>query len=248
LVVGLDIFRDHFSDYTDRYVLIGGTACSVIMADVGLEFRATKDLDIVLYVEALDEDFVSKFWDFISKGKYQNRQKSTGKEVFYRFYSPAFQGFPSMLELFSRKPDSVSLEGGGHLTPIPTTEAAASLSAILLDDEYYHFIHSGKVEIAGISLVDAGHLIPLKARAWLDLLILKQSGGNVDERDIRKHKNDVLPDKLMGQNIRNALQGTKEIKLYDGSCYVHEEFTTQDVERLRADHPNLSSRMLRGGG
>jgi hypothetical protein len=32
--------------------LIGGTACIVIMQEAGLDFRATKDLDIVLYVEA----------------------------------------------------------------------------------------------------------------------------------------------------------------------------------------------------
>jgi hypothetical protein len=28
------------------------------------------------------------FGDFIKKGRYQNRQKSTGKKMFYRFYEP----------------------------------------------------------------------------------------------------------------------------------------------------------------
>ena len=32
MVNGLDIFRGHFQDYADRYVLIGGTACEIAMA------------------------------------------------------------------------------------------------------------------------------------------------------------------------------------------------------------------------
>jgi hypothetical protein len=39
--------------YGDQYVLIGGTAATLAMEEAGLEFRATKDLDIVLYIEAL---------------------------------------------------------------------------------------------------------------------------------------------------------------------------------------------------
>lgn len=57
MVRGLDIFRRHFEAFADRYVLIGGTAATIAMADAGLEFRATKDLDIVLVVEALDAEF-----------------------------------------------------------------------------------------------------------------------------------------------------------------------------------------------
>lgn len=49
-----------------------------------------------------------------------------------------------------------------------------------------------------------------------------------------------LPDKLMGQNVQNALGDKKHIELYDGSCYVHEEFTTQEVQALRKTHPELS--------
>jgi hypothetical protein len=192
MVKGLELFEKHFAPYEDKYVLIGGTACMIVMQDAGLEFRATKDLDIVLHVEALDIEFVKAFWEFIRAGGYQNRQRSTGKEVFYRFYSPSNTDFPAMLELFSRIPDTVKLEDGSHLTPIPVNEAAISLSAILLNDDYYHFIHSGKRKTSGLSIVDAAHLIPLKARAWIDLDARKAIGEAVDEKDIRKHKNDIL--------------------------------------------------------
>ena len=48
MVDGLDLFREHFASYADRYVLIGGTAASIAMDELGVEFRVTKDLDIIL--------------------------------------------------------------------------------------------------------------------------------------------------------------------------------------------------------
>lgn len=192
MIKGLEKFKRHFSAYSDSYVLIGGVACAVAMEEVGLEFRATKDLDIVLYVETLDLNFMSAFWNFIREGGYENKQRSTGKNLFYRFDSPINDDFPAMLELFSRIPDSVHFEGSGHLTPIPANGSIMSLSAILLDDNYYYFTHSGKQDIGGISIVKASHLIPLKSRAWLDLMDAKQSGEIVDQKNIKKHKNDVM--------------------------------------------------------
>ena len=51
MVKGIDRFRAHFEDLNDRYVLIGGAACFLALDKAGLEFRATKDLDIVLCVD-----------------------------------------------------------------------------------------------------------------------------------------------------------------------------------------------------
>lgn len=192
MVKGLDIFKNHFKEYEKHYVLIGGTACTVAMEDAGMDFRATSDLDIVLYVEALDRDFVEVFWEFINAGKYENRQKSTGKKLFYRFHSPGDSTFPEMLELFSRKPDSLDYKGTGHLTPIPIDEEISSLSAILLNDEYYDFIHRGKRNSDGLMVVIPEYLIPLKARAWLDLIQRKADGEDIHMNDIKKHKNDVF--------------------------------------------------------
>ena len=192
MVIGLELFKKHFAPFKDQYILIGGTACAVIMEDSGLDFRSTKDLDIVLYVEALSANFVAAFWQFIEAGGYSNQQHSTGKEIFYRFTSPKAAGFPFMLELFSRRPDTVLLTKESRLTPIPMLEAIKSLSAILLDEDYYEFIHSGKREMDGLSILDAEHLIPLKARACIDLEDRKKNGVITDERDIRKHRNDII--------------------------------------------------------
>lgn len=192
MVRGIERFREYFAPYTDKYILIGGAACTVLMEEAGLPFRATKDLDIVLCVEALDADFVNAFWVFVKEGNYQNTQKSTGKRLFYRFSSPADETYPEMLELFSRVPDALSLADNSHLTPIPVDEEASSLSAILLDDAYYQFIHEGRREVNGLQLIGAEHMIPLKAKAWLDLKALKEKGEKIQSGDIKKHHNDIF--------------------------------------------------------
>lgn len=192
MIRGLDVFKKQFVNYSNSYVLIGGTACSLAMEEAGLDFRATKDFDVVLYVEALEKNFVRSFWEFVKSGKYQNRQESTGKRLFYRFSNPQDSSYPYMIELFSRKPDAVYLSKKGYLTPIPVSEEISSLSAILLDDAYYQFIHEGKREVDGVPILSPTHLIPLKAKAWLDLTSRQDSGGRVDDHDIRKHRNDVI--------------------------------------------------------
>lgn len=193
MVTGLQIFKDHFAYYQDQYVLIGGTACALIMEEAGISFRTTKDLDIVLCVEALNKEFSETFRKFVKKGGYQNQQLSTGKNIFYRFTSPNNKDYPAMLELFSRRPDTVKLYLGQHLTPIPINESTTSLSAILLDDNYYNFIHDGKFEINGLTTIGASHLIPLKAKAWLELTIQRLTNvATVSEKDIKKHRNDIF--------------------------------------------------------
>jgi hypothetical protein len=57
MVRGLGLFKKHFTDFQEKYVLIGGTACTLAMEQAGIAFRATKDLDIVLCVETINKDF-----------------------------------------------------------------------------------------------------------------------------------------------------------------------------------------------
>ncbi len=192
MIKGLDKFREYFAGFSDYYVLIGGTASVLVMDEAGVDFRATKDLDIVLCVEVLDESFAETFWAFVKAGGYQNQQRSSGKKIFYRFNEPQNKSFPFMLELFSRTPDKLVLGADSHLTPIPIDEDVSSLSAILLDEDYYKFIHQHKVEVSGVQVVTEACLIPLKARAWLDLKRQKDKGERVDSKTINKHKKDIF--------------------------------------------------------
>lgn len=193
MVRGLGVFQEWFAAYAAQYVLIGGTAASLTMEDAGLTFRATKDLDIVLHVEALTPAFGEVFWKFIEAGGYGIRQASdTGKPVFYRFQKPANERYPAMVELFARAPDGLQPAEGSQLTPIPLDEAVSSLSAILLEETYYTFIMAGRREVDGLPRIGEDRLIPLKGIAWLELKTQKEQGAKVDAKDVRKHLNDVL--------------------------------------------------------
>ena len=57
MIHGLDFFGQFFVGFEDRYTMIGGVACHLNMAQADINFRATKDLDIVLCAEALDANF-----------------------------------------------------------------------------------------------------------------------------------------------------------------------------------------------
>ena len=70
MVKGIEIFKDYFKDYSDQYVLIGGAACDISFEGSSMNFRATRDLDVVLIVEALTREFGDRFWKFIRDGGY----------------------------------------------------------------------------------------------------------------------------------------------------------------------------------
>ena len=190
MVQGIEKFKAEFSQFSSQYVLIGGTACSILLEERNSEFRATKDLDIVLVIEALREDFVEAFSSFIEKGGYEHIDKNK-EQQYYRFSKLWDSSFPAMLELFSRKPEYLkTIET--RLAPIHVSDEQISLSAILLDDEYYRLITTGSVVVENISVLRIEYLLLFKMKAWLDLSERKNKGENVDSKDIRKHKNDVI--------------------------------------------------------
>jgi hypothetical protein len=192
VVKGLGLFTEHFRAFNDQYILIGGTACDLALGEAGIDFRVTRDLDIVLCAEALTLPFVETFWTFIQAGGYEIQQRAGGAKQFYRFKKPEREEYPYMLELFSRVPDGLDHRRERHLVSVPVEEEVVSLSAILLDDEYYTWIQNGKLMLHDVSIVDPEHIIPLKARACLDLLGRETGGERVDGRDIKKHRNDVF--------------------------------------------------------
>ena len=192
MVTGIDRFREWFRGYEEQYAIIGGTACDLLMSEDGMDFRATKDIDLVLIVEAITPDFGKQFWQFVKDAGYEHQNKSTGLPQFYRFSHPTSGGYPFMIELFSRRAEAINLPDDAVLTPLPMEDDVSSLSAILLDDDYYELVRSGTVVVDGVNVLDAAYLIPFKAKAWLDLTQKKAAGQSVDSKNIRKHKNDVF--------------------------------------------------------
>ena len=60
-------------------------------------------------------------------------------------------------------------------------------------------------------------------------------------KDIPNDKIYFLPDKFMGQNLKNYMerQGIKkDIKFYTGTCYVHEDYSMDDIFKIRLEYPD----------
>lgn len=68
----------------------------------------------------------------------------------------------------------------------------SSLSAILIDEDYYKVLLDGKVIVNELSVLRPEYLIIFKAKAYLDLKSRKEAGEAVDTNDIKKHKKDIL--------------------------------------------------------
>ena len=186
----INSFIEKVKDYADCYTVIGGTACDILMTEAGTDFRATKDIDMILIMEARYKEFAHIFWEFIMEGGYRFGWKNSEKAHFYRFTEPR-SGYPAMIELFSREPNYINFIPDG-IIPIHIDEDTSSLSAILLNDDYYKFMLTGRRVVSGISVLDTEHLIPFKMYAWLDLKDKKARGEHVNERDLKKHKYDVF--------------------------------------------------------
>ena len=125
MVVGLDIFKKYFELYPDSYVIIGGTACDIIIAEA--------------------DDFTS-------------------------------------------------------------------LSAILLNDEYYNYMIEHSQFEDGLRRANIEALICLKVIAFLEIKERIENGSKEDSKQMKKHKADIFrltvmltPDTefLLPTNIQN---------------------------------------------
>ena len=236
MVKGLEKFKTYFQDYTNQYVFIGGTACDILMDELGVPFRATKDLDIVLIIEALDVSFGERFWQFIEDGGYEHRDKNMGEDQFYRFSSPLESEYPEMIELFCRKLVDFELKFNTGITPIHIDESIVSLSAILLNDVYYDLLIRGKRTVYGYSVIEIEAVILFKIKAWIDMKHQLESGKHVDSKTVKKHKNDVF--RLLANVDPSSKVETPELIRADIRKFV--ELVDQD----RPDLKNLGIRVI----
>jgi len=108
MVKGLEKFKEHFSRFEHKYVIIGGTACDVTLQNTDMRPRATDDIDMILVIEKMTPEFGQRFWEFIDLGGYTSRQRKRGEKEpvteLFRFIDPQ-EGFPVQIELLSRYPE-----------------------------------------------------------------------------------------------------------------------------------------------
>lgn len=193
---GLEKFREAFEKFADNYVIIGGTACSIVMTGTAVRPRATHDIDMIVIVEKMTPEFAERFWQFVREAGYRpERRKSIDnvmpKYELYRFLDGK-PDYPAMIELLSRHPDVLGEPRGLIIEPMPVDDEIYSLSAIIMDDDFYHFTINHSHLTDGIRHADSAALIALKTCAYINLLREKAAGNHVNNHDIKKHRSDVL--------------------------------------------------------
>ena len=189
-------FREAFLKYADNYVIIGGTACDIVLRDTDMKPRATSDIDMIVIVENMTPEFAAAFWKFIRDGKYKptKRDRETDGQTVYTLYrfEEAQAGYPVKIELLSRHSDILGEPSGFVIEPIPVDEEVSSLSAIIMDDDYYNFTIKNSFVDNGLKVASPLALIVLKIKAYLNLLAEKEQGHHVNTKHIKKHRSDVL--------------------------------------------------------
>ncbi len=224
MIRGLNHFKDYFREYSEHFVLIGGVASYLLLDEAGASrVRATKDLDIVLMANS-DRYFLQAIKNYVEAGRYEIQRGSRNQATFYRFQRPVDDNFPVMIELFATAGSSFELYDGQHVIPVTNSEGIESLSAILLDDEYYAMIRKNAVDKDGITILNELALIPFKARAYLEI---KERGE--DSKNWKKHRGDII-----NLAVTHLTEESKE-KL-TGKVEKHfVEFMNQFKEELSSD-------------
>ncbi|VTA39051.1 Uncharacterised protein [Streptococcus pneumoniae] len=158
------IFQETFADFQNYYVLIGGTATSIVLDSQGFKSRTTKDYDMVIIDEVKNKEFYTTLNHFLELGEYQGSQKDEKAQLFR--FTTTNPEFPSMTELFSILPE-YTLKKDGREIPLHFDQDAslsalliplhfdqdASLSALLLDEDYYNILVHEKETIQGYSVL-----------------------------------------------------------------------------------------------
>lgn len=237
VVAGLDKFKEALAGHEDSYVLIGGGACSILFDEAGVDFRLTKDLDVVVIVDECGPSFAQAIWDFVKSGGYEAGRRKDGGCSYYRFTLPAGSPLagecPGEIELFARHPDFELGNEASWVAPLPFDDTVSSLSAIILDDGYYEFIRANAVVVGGVSILSALHIIPLKMRAHIDNKRLHGEGVPVSEKVLKKHRADVFElSSLLALDSRFLLEdGIRE----DAEVFLadFEEYASRETNRKR---------------
>lgn len=202
---GFDHFCNYLKGLEEHYVIIGGGAASILMDDEGIEFRATKDVDLVILTRS--KELNARLIAYIADGGYKTREASKSEPRYYRFRSPENKDCPAMIEIFARNESTLELKDGQYIIPVKE-DSAEQLSAILLDDEYFELIKNNLVKSeSGIPLINAVANICLKARAHRELFDRRQAGDKTaEEKAIQKHLKDIW-------RLGATLGGNETVKL-----------------------------------
>ncbi len=78
-----------------------------------------------------------------------------------------------------------------------------------------------------------------EVKAYCDVCVTSANVYDIVAR-IPNEKIYFLPDKFMGQNLRDEMSRRgikKDIQFFSGTCYVHEEYDSEQIQKIRLEYP-----------
>lgn len=198
----LQNFAREFEPYQGEYVVIGGAACHLWLAEEQTHFRNTRDVDMVLLLQSRSMPFIKAFLDFAARVGYQadSRLQPGGdtKRRLYRFRLADNSDFPEMIEVLGPDNEAIRHTFEQRSIPVKVADEYSGLSCMLLDDAYYGLLKGSCTTVQGIPVVSREGLIALKIKAFLNIQGLHGNGAvpphgsDASMENARKHRKDVI--------------------------------------------------------
>lgn len=216
---GLGHFQDYFDDLREHYVVIGGFA-TVMLLDRYLDGhgKATTDIDLVL-ISTNNTQMSQRLKQYIKDGGYTIQRGTLGQYSYFRFKEPKAERFARELEIFASNENNIELDDDQRIIPIDPEDGLYSLSAIMLDSEYFEMIKNNIQKGLRAPCTNTQATMMLKMSAFRDL---KARGDD----KYKKHRRDIL-------KLVQTLTGEEKIVLVGRMIEDFDSFVahlTQEVD------------------
>jgi len=200
---GLSHFQDYCKDLDEHYVVVGGFA-TLMLLDSQLENhgKATFDIDLVLLTSHSIE-MSQRIKQYIKEGKYTIEKGSKDQYQYYRFRHPQKENFAKEIEFFASNENNLEFDASQRIISIDPEEGLYSLSAIMLDPEYFELIKNNIDKTHRAPCTNTQATIMLKMSAFFDI---KNRISKSDDKKWKKHRRDILKLALL-------LEGSERVSL-----------------------------------
>ena len=180
--VGLSHFQEFCKDLDEHYVVVGGFATLMLLDnEITNHGKATYDIDLVL-LSSNSKEITQRIKQYVKEGEYKIQTGSTDQYQYYRFIEPKKENFAKEIELFASNENMLELDENQRIIPIDPEEGLYSLSAIMLDKEYFEMIKNN---------IDKNHVAPCTNTQAT--ILLKMSAFYDLEQDVDSNKKIASP-------------------------------------------------------
>lgn len=173
--------------------------------------KATFDIDLVLLTNNSVE-ISQRIKQYINDGEYKIQIGEKDQYKYYRFIEPQKENFAKEIELFASNENDLELDDSQRIIPVDPEEGLYSLSAIMLDPEYFEMIKNNVDKTGRAPYTNAQATMMLKMSAFYDL-------RSRNDKKWKKHRRDIL-------KLALTLTGEEEIKLTGRMKQDFDSFTT----------------------